>query len=166
MDKNKTKNEKDSEKNKEQTKDHKDIRIEELELQVKELDSKWKRALADYQNHEKWVREQRSDWIKSANKDLLLRILPVLDTLLLAVNHSDDKSLKVSTDQFLSVLNEEGIIKIETIGQDFDPTLMEAISTTEGEENKVIKELRAGYMLYDKVLRAAQVVVGNGEIKN
>ena len=91
---------------------------------------------------------------------MLLRILPVLDTLFLAIQHSEDKNLKVSIDQFLAVLKEEGVVKIDTLGKEFDPFQMEAISSEPGEENKVIKELRVGYMLFDKILRPAQVVVG------
>lgn len=168
MDRNKNKNE-----NRNDDKQEKETegliteeKVEELEEKVREFEDKWKRALADYQNQEKWVREQRSEWVKSANRDLLLRILPVLDTLILAKSHSEDKSLEVSIDQFFGLLKDEGVIRIETIGKDFDPNLMEAISTEDGSENTVIRELRSGYMLHEKVLRPAQVTVGNGEIKN
>lgn len=138
-------------------------RILELEDKVKEFEDKWKRAVADYQNQEKWVREKKSDWVKSANRDLLLRILPVLDTLTLAALHTEDKNIQVSIDQFLAILKDEGVVRIDAVGKEFDPYLMEAISTTEGEENKVLKELRAGYMLFDTVLRPAQVVVGKSK---
>jgi len=145
-----------------QIEEPKDKKYQELEEKIYDYEEKWKRAIADYQNQEKWVREQRAEWVKSANKDLLLRILPVLDTLFLAIQHSEDKNLKVSIDQFLAVLKEEGVVKIDTLGKEFDPFQMEAISSEPGEENKVIKELRVGYMLFDKILRPAQVTVGNG----
>lgn len=145
------------------TKEIKDKKIEELETQVKELENKWKRALADYQNQEKRIREQRSEWVQEANKGLLLRILPIFDTLMLAQQHSQDQTLKVSVDQFLAILKDEGVVKIDTVGKEFDPNTMEAIMTENGEDGKVIKEIRAGYMLHDKVLRAAQVTVGSGE---
>jgi molecular chaperone GrpE len=137
--------------------------IEELEDQAKEFEDKWKRALADYQNQEKWMHEQRSEWIKTANKDLLLRILPILDTLVLAQQHSQEQALKVSVDQFLTILKDVGAARIETVGKEFNPYLMEAITTEDGEENKVITEIRAGYTLYDKILRPAQVTVGKGK---
>lgn len=139
------------------------IKILELEEKVKELENKWKRALADYQNQEKWVREKKSEWIKSANKDLLLRILPVLDTLYLAALHTEDKNIQISIDQFLVILKDEGVTRIEALGKEFDPFLMEAISTENGKENVVVKELRTGYKLFESVLRPAQVIVGNGE---
>ena len=109
------------------------------------------------------MKEQRGEWIKSANRELLLRLLPVLDTLLLAQLHSEDKTLQVTVGHFLDILKSEGVTKIETVGKEFDPHIMEAISATEGKENTVIQELRPGFRLHDKVLRPAQVTVGNGE---
>lgn len=131
-----------------------------LEKKLEESDGKYKRALADYQNLEKRVRTERSQWIKAANKELLLRILSVLDTMLLAQKHSDDKTLHIATQQFLDVLKSEGVKKIETSGQKFDPKHMECITVIEGKDGEVIEELRPGFMLHDTVLRPAHVSVG------
>lgn len=145
----------------EETKGKKELKEkEELEKKLAEGEEKYKRALADYQNLQKRVQEERSGWIQGANKELLLRLLPVLDTLVLAGKHSDDASLKVTLAQFQDILKAEGIVKIDTMGKHFDPAIMEAIDTVAGEEGKVIEETRAGYLLYDKLLRAAQVKVG------
>jgi molecular chaperone GrpE len=132
-----------------------------FQAQIEAFDNKYKRALADYHNLQKRVTEEKSEWIRSANKDLLLRLLPVLDTLMLAEKHLQDKGLAVSINHFLDILKGEGVTKIKTVGEAFNPHLMECIATEQGEENKVLEELRAGYMLYDKVLRPAQVKVGN-----
>jgi molecular chaperone GrpE len=137
-----------------------DQNIAELEEKVSLFEEKYKRALADYHNLEKRMAEQRSEWIRSANKDLLLRLLPIFDTLILAQRHSEDKTLQVTVGQFLDVLKSEGATKIDVMGKEFDPHIMEAIATGEGEENKVVEELRIGFMLHDKVLRPAQVMVG------
>ena len=128
-----------------------------------QLENNYKRAIADYQNLQRRTQEEKINWIKSASKDLILKMLPVLDTLILANKHLQDKGLDLSIDQFLKVLKEEGVEKIETIGKDFDPNLMEAITTQVGEDGKVLEEIRAGYRLYDQVLRTAQVVVGKKE---
>ncbi|KKP79823.1 MAG: Protein GrpE [Candidatus Levybacteria bacterium GW2011_GWB1_35_5] len=128
---------------------------------LENLENQLKRALADYQNLEKRVSNEKSEWIKLSNKDLLLRLLPGLDSLLLAQRHTQDEGVKVSIKHFLDILEGEGVKKIETEGKDFDPKLMEAISTKEGEDGKVIEEIRAGYTLFDNVLRPAQVIVGN-----
>jgi molecular chaperone GrpE len=135
--------------------------IQELKQKVEEFENKYKRAIADYQNLDKRVAEERKELILRSNKELLLRLLPVLDTLMVAANHVKNEGLELSMKQFLDTLKEEGVEKIETKGKNFDPHLMECITTAEGEENKVIEEIRSGYMLSDKVLRAAQVMVGS-----
>lgn len=134
--------------------------FEELQKQLEEFEGKYKRALADYQNLQKRVQEEKSEWIRSSNRDLLLRLLPVLDTLMMAEKHLQDQGLTVSINQFLDTLKAEGVTRIKTVGEEFDPHTMECVTTENGEENKVLEELRAGYMIYDKVLRAAQVKVG------
>ena len=133
-------------------------KIQDSELE--NLENQLKRALADYQNLEKRIASEKSEWIKISNKDLLLRLLPGLDSLLLAQKHTQDEGVKVSIKHFLDVLELEGVKKIETIGKDFDPKIMEAVSTKQGEEGKVLEELRTGYTIYDSVLRPAQVIVG------
>lgn len=137
--------------------------IRELEKRCEEAENKYRRALADYQNLQKRVSEERQDWIRAANKELLLRLLPVLDTLELANKHIDDQGLKVSINQFLDTLKAEGVTKIKTVGEEFDPHLMDCVTTEEGKENEVLEELRSGYMMNDKVLRPAQVKVGKGK---
>jgi molecular chaperone GrpE len=134
--------------------------IRELERRCEEAEDKYRRALADYHNLQKRVSEERQDWIRSSNKELLLRLLPVLDTLELANKHINDQGLKVSINQFLDTLKAEGVTKIKTVGEEFDPHLMDCVTTEEGEENKVLEELRAGFVLNDKILRPAQVKVG------
>lgn len=134
------------------------ISVVEKKLEVSE--EKYKRALADYQNLEKRVREEQVQWIKTANRELLLRMLAVLDTLMLATRHSDDKTLHVATAQFLDVLKSEGVIRIETVGKKFDPKIMECITVADGKDGEVIEELRPGFMLRDTVLRPAHVSVG------
>jgi molecular chaperone GrpE len=131
--------------------------------EFKNLENQLKRALADYQNLEKRVSEEKSSWIKAANKDLLLKLLPGLDSLILAEKHTQDEGVKISIKHFLDILEQDGVKKIETEGKDFNPNFMEAVSTVVGEEGKVIEEVRSGYTLFDQVLRPAQVVVGKGE---
>ena len=91
---------------------------------------------------------------------MLLQLLPGLDSLLLAEKHTQDEGVKLSIKHFLDILENEGVKKIETVGKDFDPKLMEAVTTQAGEEGKVLEEVRSGYMLYDSILRPAQVIVG------
>jgi molecular chaperone GrpE len=132
----------------------------ELEEKLVDSDNKYKRALADYQNLEKRVRDEKADWIKGANNNLLQRLLPLLDTLLLASTHSEDKTLHVVATMFTDVLKSEGVEKIETVGKHFDPNTMEAVEIIVGDDNIVMEERRAGYTLYGKLLRPAEVAVG------
>src|ERR1035437_5555783 len=139
------------------------VKKEELDA-VKELalqfENQYKRSMADYQNLEKRIASEKSRWILASNKNLLLRLLPGLDSLLLAEKHTQDEGVKLSIKHFLDILEQDGVKKIETVGKDFDPNLMEAITTQEGEDNKVLEEVRSGYMLFETVLRPAQVIVG------
>lgn len=147
-------------------KDAKTKEVEQLKQKIGELESQAKRALADYQNLEKRIQGQRSEWTRGANRELLLRLLPVLDTLLVASKHSQDDSLQVSIQQFLDVLKSEGVEQLETVGHEFDPQTMECVATETGEDNKVLEEIRTGYLLHDKVLRVAQVKVGKSAASN
>jgi len=144
------------------TKKHEDKSkiTEEKQNEIENLENQLKRAVADYQNLEKRAQEERGIWIKTANKDLLLRILPGLDSLILADKHTKDEGVKIAIKHFLDILEEVGVRKIDTIGKDFDPKLMEAVATIEGQPGKVVEEARSGYTLYDQVLRPAQVLVG------
>jgi len=136
-------------------------KVEEQEKEFEDLENQLKRALADYQNLEKRVAEGKGSWIKAANKDLLLKLLPGLDSLLLADKHTQDSGVKLSIKHFLDILEQEGVKRIETRGADFDPNLMEALATAPGDEGKVMEETRVGYTLYGQVLRPAQVIVGS-----
>lgn len=132
----------------------------DLKKNLEELENQLKRSLADYQNLEKRVEENRLEWIKMANKQLLLRLLPGLDAIFLAEKHTQDEGVKLSIKTILDIFETEGVKKIKTEEEDFNPNLMECIGTVEGEEGKVVEEIKPGYMLHDKILRAAQVTVG------
>lgn len=133
------------------------IKIEE---ELESLRHQLKRTLADYQNLEKRVAEDKSEWIKLANKQLLLRLLPAIDNLMLAEKHTQDEGVVLSIKQILVALENEGVKKIEVVEKEFNPETMECVQTIEGEDGKVLEEVKAGYILYDKILRPAQVVVG------
>jgi len=138
--------------------------IAHLKQKIEELENQVKRIFADYQNLEKRVTIERREWLIKANKDLILRLLPALDFLLLSNKHIEDEGLKLSVQKFFDILKIEGVEKIETKGREFDPNLMEGIKTVAGDENKVIEELRSGFKMGDQVLRAAQVTVGKKEV--
>ncbi|MBI4100595.1 nucleotide exchange factor GrpE [Candidatus Microgenomates bacterium] len=131
-----------------------------------EFEEKWKRALADYQNLEKRAKEEKEKLIKSAAGEIVLKILPCLDDFERAAEHLKDEGLNLALRHLYQVLEKEGLSKIETSGRIFDPAEMEAIEIVPGEEeNKVVKEFRAGYKLNNQVIRHAQVNVGKKKVE-
>ncbi len=133
---------------------------EKTEEELNKLRHQLKRTLADYQNLEKRVAKDKNEWIRLANKQLLLRILPALDNLMLAEKHTQDEGVIMSINQLLLSFENEGVKKMDVLGKDFNPETMECVQTVEGEDGKVVEEVKAGYMLNDRVLRVAQVIVG------
>lgn len=131
--------------------------------EVVDLTNKWKRALADYQNLERRIQIEKEDFVKFAAGNVLLKILPALDTLEKAQAHLRDQGLDLAVKQLIDALTSEGLRRIETVGRDFDPNCMECIGIVEGENGRVLEEARSGYILNDRVLRVAQVKVGKKE---
>lgn len=133
--------------------------------QIEELTNNWKRALADYQNLEKRMSQEKKEWGKFATGDLILKLLPVLDNLEKAARHLKNTGLNLALKQFLDVLRNEGLEPLEVVGKEFNPQEMECLEVVAGdEENKVAEEVRRGYKLEGKVLRVAQVKVTKLEV--
>jgi len=128
--------------------------------EVNEWKNKYLRALADYQNLEKRSFQEKEEVRRFASEMTLKKFIPAIDSLERATKHITDEGLALSLKEFYAALTECGVRKIETVGKPFDPFCMECIEVKEGEDGIVIEELRAGYTLFDKVLRVAQVNVG------
>lgn len=136
--------------------------LQDLNHKISDLESKWKRALADYQNLEKRIASQQTDFVKFANAALIEKLLQVVDDLERALNHTQDKGLEMIVSQFKDILTTEGVEEIAAQNQSFDPNKMEAVDMVAGKQNQVIKVIAKGYMLNHKVLRPAKVQVGKG----
>jgi len=128
--------------------------------------AKYLRALADYQNLEKRTHEHVAESRNYASAHVVRSLLPVLDNLERACKHNADDGLVHIVRQFSAVLTDAGVVRIDVVGKEFDPTEMECVSLTEGKDGIVIEELTAGYRMHDKVIRPAHVKVGSGEKKN
>jgi|SRR3989339_84241 len=136
------------------------LEIVSLKQQIDEFKNKYLRAIADYQNLEKRVGDERFELMKMANKNLLIKILPFLDNLEKAEVFIKDPGLKISKDHFLQILKEVGLEELDILNKDFDPISSEAIDIVPGkEDNKVVEVLRKGYKFEDKIIRVAQVKV-------
>lgn len=127
------------------------------------LESALARALADYANLERRFSEQSSAVIKFATSGLLTKLLDVRDHLALATTQIKDPSLTMILSSLDKLLVEEGVVEVKTDGL-YDPASMECQEMGVGEKDHIIKVIRLGYRLHDRVLRTARVVVGNGLI--
>ena len=145
----------------------KDMKLE-LEKAITERDdfkSKYLRALADYQNFERRMRDERTEISKIAQTSAVIRLLPFLDNLDQAEIFIKDKGLQMIKDQFYNTLKEMGLREIEMQGKEFDPHTAEAIDIVEGDTDNIIVEvIRKGYECDGKVLRPAQVKVSKKAI--
>jgi len=141
---------------------------EELELtkqQAEEYLNGWKRTKADYLNREREIDKEKIEWIKFANLELILNFLPIMDSFDHSVKNLTEDSqgewvngiLKIK-DQFESFLKAQGVEKIKTLGEKFDPMFHEAIDK-QGEENEIVEEIQSGYTMHGRVIRPAKVVV-------
>lgn len=125
-----------------------------------ELENRLKRALADYQNLEKRIEEERKLLSKLSASLLIEKLLPVLDNLEKAQTYLNDQGLTMVLKQFKDIFAQEGVEEIQAEGAQFNPNVHEAVETREGEkDNIVVKVLTKGYKIEGTVLRAAKVVV-------
>jgi len=139
----------------------------ELKKEIEDFKNKYLRALADYQNFQKRISEEKKDWEKKIKNQFFLKLLPFLDNLEKAELFIKDPGLKLIKDQFFQLLRNEGVEEIDLLGKKFDPNLAEAIDVVEGEkENIVVEVLRKGYRIGEQVLRVAQVKVSVKKEKN
>lgn len=135
----------------------------ELKRRIEDLENQLKRTIADYRNLEKRTEDEKKETVKFANKELLIRLIPAFDTLFLAEKHVADEGIRLTIKTLYSVLSEVGVDKIKTEGEMFNPEIMEVVTIDEGEENKVLEELRPGFALNGRLIRPAQVKVGKSK---
>lgn len=145
---------------KKSSKSKKGDEVKILREKIAELEDQLARAVADYRNLEKRFDDEKTDFVKYANRELLLRLIPAFDTLFLAEKYVQDEGIKLTIKHLQESLREVGVEKVVVNDKMFNADEMEAVSTGEGEEGKVIEELRPGYLLNGKLVRPAQVKVG------
>ena len=128
--------------------------------QIEELTNNWKRALADYQNLEKNYSQQKQNLSLYIKADILLKFLPILNSLEKAHEHLKDQGLELAIKQFKDLLKSEGLEELDVLNKNFDPNTGECVDVGVGDkENIVIKILSKGYKLFDKVILPAKVIV-------
>lgn len=149
-------------------------KIIELEKSIDFYKDQLLRKAADFENYKKRIENESVNLIRFANEDLLEKLLPVLDDFERSLralqiensttinNNGIAKGIELIYNKFLKVLEQHGVKPMEVVGQPFDPHLHDAlqqIRTNEYPPHTVVQEVEKGYMLHDKVLRHAKVIV-------
>lgn len=138
----------------------------ELENEKEEWEEKAKKVKADFENYKKGQDERKENWQKQAEEELAEDMIEIMDNLERAIASADEDSailqgVKMVADQLYQELEKRGLERIDAEGEEFDPQLHKAVDTREhDEENRVLEQKRKGYMFDEKVLREAEVVVG------
>ncbi len=130
------------------------------------------RTLADFDNYKKRAQKEQVEQIKLANERLIKEWLPVLDNLERAMVHVGEtrdfdkmsEGVALIHKQQMAILSRFGVRPIESLGEPFDPLWHQSISQVEvdtpEQEDRVITEAQRGYLLHERVLRPALVVIG------
>ena len=150
----------------------------EVKAETKSAEPDWKdlyaRLRADFDNYKKRAARDREDVYRYAEGDILKDVIPTVDNLQLAlskVENKDDafvKGVQMVLDNLLKALKDHGAEPFDSVGKELDTERMEAIAnlpSPDVEEGKVSIESKKGWLLKDKVLRAAQVVISSGKMQ-
>jgi molecular chaperone GrpE len=147
-----------------------DEKVKKLEEEAAQLKDKMLRLAAEFDNYKKRMSKQFETVVKTANDELVLQIITIFDNFeraLAAAKTNDDFSsfhqgVELIYKQLEDVLKKQGLQVIETVGREFNPHVHEAVMQVEEKDQPsqtVVQEAQKGYLLYDRVLRAAKVVV-------
>lgn len=164
-----------------------DEKVKELEEKIKALEethqkqqeeiNEWKdkflRLFSEFDNYKKRNARERIELTKTASADIIRKMLPVLDDLERALKSAGDdaalapykQGVELILNKMMGILEKEGLKPIDAKGQPFDTDYHEALTNipapSEDLKGKVVDEVEKGYMLHDKVIRFAKVVVGS-----
>ena len=151
-----------------------DDECEKLKAELADLNNKYIRMAADFDNYRKRQAQERESLLKYGAAETMTKLLSVLDTFERAQESLKDiddvksvkESYEVAFKQLLDTLKKAGLETIDALGAEFDPNLHEAIAqtpTNEHPDNTVISQMQTGYKLGDRVLRPALVNVALNE---
>ena len=146
-------------------------KISELEKQIEELKNQQLYKMAEFDNFRKRVMQEKADLIKNGGAKFITTLLPIIDDMERAQQNMDKyedvaavkEGLSLIIDKFFKLMAQEGLKKMEVVGQPFDADLHEAIAMVPGQpddqKGKVMNCMMDGYTLNDKVIRYAKVAV-------
>lgn len=147
-------------------------KLKDAEAKAKEYLDGWQRAQADFINIRKRDEEAKIEFLKFANADMILQLMPVLDSFELSLSHND-KDLEAIYRQLVSILKSNGLEEDNPLNAKFDPRKHESIGMIKVEspedDHKILEVAQKGYILSGKILRPAKVKIGefnNDKITN
>lgn len=146
--------------------------VKELENEKKKAEeylSNWKRSQADFINYKRRESELFEDMMDSAKAGLIMEIMPIYDTLSIAIKHTPKemersewaKGIRQIKLQLESLLKKKGLEEIKAVGEKFSADVHDAVEmiASEKPEGEVVDEIQKGYKLNGKLVRAAKVKV-------
>jgi molecular chaperone GrpE len=133
----------------------------------------WQRLQADFINLKRRSEQEKEEMKEFANSVLICNLLPVLDDLERALSSIPPRltklpwveGIRLIECKFHAVLEAQGVTPIKAKGKPFDPNLHEAAMSSTGREGMVVRELKRGYKLRDRIIRPATVAVGGGNVE-
>ena len=168
---------------KEKPKKHKQIKVDLEEFQTlktnaegaQQLQDKYMRLAAEVENFKKRVQKEKEDFVQFCTIDIFMQLLPIIDNFdrayVAAKAHEHGEAFLEGVEMILKQLHklliDNGIEKVKTVGEKFDPHIHEAISTVESKEHPedtVVEEACPGYTLNGKLIRAAKVQIAKAQI--
>jgi len=149
------------------------VALAEKTEKFKELNDKYLRLAAEFDNYKRLAQRDQRDQIRFGNEDLLKELLPVVDNLERAIAASRNggssdvliQGVDLTLKQLAGALTKFHVLPVETIGQPFDPATHQAVISVASKkvpELHVVDEFQRGYRLHDRILRAAMVSVSAG----
>lgn len=148
--------------------------LEKTKEEYQELHEKYLRLYSEFENFRRRSRKEASDAKEKGRSEMVLAILPVLDDFERALNSMKEnqgeaenemyEGVELIFNKFKNLLSDQGLQEMEVVGQEFDPEYHEAMTKmqapSEDQKGKVIEEVQKGYVLNDRIVRHAKVVVG------
>ena len=145
-------------------------KIEEIYKSAEENFDLYLRSQADMENIKKRFQKEKEDLVKYSNESLIKQLLHVVDSLEQAIAHSKDENsvdalregLELTLKGLLDTLKKAGVEKVEALGETFDPNYHEAVLEQEDENlepGKIVQEFQKGYVLNNRLIRPAMVIV-------
>lgn len=141
--------------------------------EVKVLNDKYLRLAAEFENYKRLIQRDQRDQIRFGNEQLLKELLPVVDNLERAIKSSREggsskvliQGVDLTLKQLTGALTRFHVVPVETVGRLFDPATHQAVASVASDkvpDQHIVDEFQRGYLLHDRILRAAMVSVSAG----